>query len=853
MNQKEVPILKQYNEIKSKFQDSILLFRMGDFYETFFDDAKFISSVLNITLTSREYSEKEIPLAGFPIKSADQYILKLVSTGKKIAIADQLEESSKNIKLVKRGVVEVITPGTIMRESLLSEKENNFFAVFYRIEGKNIVGTVDLSTGDLYIYDFKKEETFYDFLMNRDIKEIVSNYKMNFEHKNFTVIDNSFFEFQSSFETLMQIFGSESVEKIKNVDPNYIRATGALLNYLRENYFTDLSQIKTFEMVEITRRMFVDNQTLKNLEIFSRTNGEFENSFLHSVDRTKTPMGGRVLRSLLKSPYNDIEEILKSYRNLERMILKMDKVKILGEYLSKIGDIERINARIVSKRATPRDLVNLKISLRYFKMIFEIVKDLEIEIFNLEISPIDRVIDLIELSIDENIVLDGEKEKFFKKGFDLEYDRLKELSLESSSAIYRMEEEERKRTGINNLRIGYSSVMGYFIEITNSNIDKIPPDYIRKQTLKNAERFINEKIKEYEMDIITAEERLNRLEKELYSKLLERLSSYYLELKKVSSFIGNVDLFYSFSTISFENDYVKPDIGNFYELYIEDGRHPVIEVVDRNNRFIPNSIYMDEKKSLILLTGPNMSGKSTYLRQNALIIFMAHMGLFVPAKKAKIPITDRIFTRIGTSDDLSKGVSTFMAEMLECANIIDNMTERSFIVLDEIGRGTSTFDGLAIAWAIIEFIHDREKSPKTLFATHYHELTELKNKLSKISNMTAKVRRYEDKIVFLRKIVEGSSDESYGIEVAKMAGLPDEIIKNARRILSLLKESEMNVKEKMRSVNQMKLFMGNESEDRYDEIISSLLEKDFNVITPIDALIFLQEIKEKILKLKGKD
>jgi len=850
MKDKDVPILKQYKEIKSNFQDSLLLFRMGDFYETFYEDAKFISSFLNITLTSREYGEDRVPLAGFPIKSADQYIRRLVESGKKIAIADQLEESNKNVKLVRRGVVEVLTPGTIMRESLLSEKENNFFALTYIVDGKNVVSTLDISTGDLFIYDFKDDQNIFDFLRRKDIKEIVSNIKIRIDEKEVKLIDEGFFNFEECFEILKEHFGMDRIERIKNIDEKLVIASGALLSFISESYSTSLEQVKNIEYVDLSKKMILDSQTIRNLEIFSRSNGEYENSFLHSIDRTKTPMGGRALREILKSPYYDKESITKSYDNIERMLLKYDILKSLKELLSNVGDIERINARIISKRATPRCLVNLKESLKNTIKISDIVDTLSIDLPKIDRGAVEKVIQIIDISIDENVVLDGEKEKFFKKGFDPEYDRLKELSLERSKSIYMMEDEEKKRTGINNLRIGYSTVMGYYIEITNSNLDRVPKDYIRKQTLKNAERFVNEKLKQYEIEILTAEERLNKLERELYDKLIERLSIYYIELKKVSTFIGKVDLLYSYTLLSYENDYVKPEIGDFYELYIEDGRHPVIEITNRNERFTPNSLYMDDKRSLILLTGPNMSGKSTYLRQNALIILMAHIGVFVPAKKAKIPLTDRIFTRIGASDDLSKGVSTFMAEMLECSNIIENMTEKSFIVLDEIGRGTSTFDGLSIAWAIIEYIHNLDRSPKTLFATHYHELTELKSKLPKMFNMTAKVRKYDDRIVFLKKIVEGSSDESYGIEVAKMAGLPKEITDNASQILSLLKESEMNVKEKMRDVSQLSLFKNSKEKEKYEEIIKMISEKEIENLTPIESLLFLNDLKKRIEKIK---
>jgi DNA mismatch repair protein MutS len=847
------PLLEQYLEIKKNYSDSILLFRMGDFYETFFEDAKLISEILNITLTSREYASKDVPLAGFPIKSADQYIIRLVKTNRKVAVCEQLEEPNSSIKLVRRGVVEVITPGTIMREALLSERENNYIAALKAGEERAALAVSDISTGEMYSVEFDDIYSARDYLIKLSPSEILTEGKnRDLQSQNARDIDKSYFEAGEANRALTEHFKVKTVDDIgmtKDMRLS-IEAAGALIGYLRENQNKNLQQIKSIKVKSMKERMFVDYQTMRNLEIFERMNGEKGNSFISIIDRTKTPMGARYLRNLMRGPFNDIIEINENLSLVQKFYENIQTSKSLIRTLGEIGDIERINTRIAARRAVPRDLILLSEAVKRLSILRTHLSFMGIEHLIMEPKNLEPASVLIDSAHDKDKVLDNQKERFFRKGFDKAYDELLELSTNTSEMIYRMEEAEKKNTGISNLRIGYNSVMGYYIEITNSNKDKVPKEYIRKQTLKNAERYINDELKNYEHKILSAEERLNSMEKEMFSSIIERLFGYYSSVSELCGQIAYIDYLCLNAVNAFENDWVKPVIGEFDEIYIEDGRHPVVEFVDRVNSFTPNSLSMDRQTRVILLTGPNMSGKSTYLRQNALIIYMAHLGMFVPAKSARIPLTDRIFTRIGASDDISKGVSTLMAEMLESANIINNMTKKSFLVLDEIGRGTSTFDGLAIAWAILEYIHNSEISPKTLFATHYHELTELTVKLAKMKNYTTKVRKTADKIIFLRRVVEGATDESYGIEVAKMAGLPKEVTDNALTILKLLKESEMNIKDKIRDASQMQLFVKEENSDRSKEKIREVIDLiaglDLKDTTPLEALLILEKLKNSL-------
>ncbi|MDD3804077.1 MAG: DNA mismatch repair protein MutS [bacterium] len=852
------PLLDQYIDIKKNYSDSILLFRMGDFYETFYDDAKLVSQILSITLTSREYAGKEIPLAGFPVKAADQYISRLVKTNRKVAVCEQLEEPSSSIKLVRRGVVEVITPGTIMRESLLFEKENNYISALKRGESKASVAVADISTGEMYAVEFNDFESADDYLMKLSVSEVICDHVSEKDSKTIQRrIDPSYFDYEEAKNALKEHFGKNlfSADFLRSAPAESVMAAGGLLAYLKESQNRNISQIREIKQRNLEDRMFVDYQTMRNLELFEKMNGEKSDSFIDAIDTTRTPMGARLLRSMMRSPYCSLPEINEVLNEVKIFVSAIEKTKKIREILSKSGDIERINSRIAAKKATPRDLVLMSSALKLIPSVSEILKEISLERKSFLQPALFEISDLVDLALDREKVLGGEKERFFKKGYEPSYDELLELSNNTSERIFSMEENERKKTGIPNLRIGYNSVMGYYIEVTNSFKDKVPKEYVRKQTLKNAERYINDELKEYEMKVLSAEEKLDAMERAMFASLVDRIFVFSASVAECSREIAHLDLECSYALNAHENDWVMPVMSESDEIYIEDGRHPVVEYVDRSTPFTPNSLSMDKSTRVILLTGPNMSGKSTYLRQNAIIIYMAHLGMYVPAKNARIPLTDRIFTRIGASDDISKGVSTFMAEMLESANIINNMTKRSFLVLDEIGRGTSTFDGLALAWAILEYIHDSPLSPKTLFATHYHELTELSSKLGKLKNRTTKVRKMSDRIVFLRKVIDGSTDESYGVEVAKMAGLPAEITDNAMNILLLLKESELNVKEKMRNVSQLKLFQS-EKQPEDERMTKSVIEKisnaDLKNTTPIEALLLLEDLKKTIKESENK-
>lgn len=841
------PLMKQYKDIKAEYQDAILLFRMGDFFETFYDDAKEISAILGITLTSRGYGGDHIPLAGFPIKSADSYIVRLVKTGRKIAICEQLEEPKKGVKIVKRGVVEVLTPGTIMRDALLSENENNFIAS-YAADKAAVASIADISTGQFSILRFDNTEQMQDYLEKGNISEIIEMESIaGFDKPNVRKVPDYYFSREESEGIVKRHFKVATAEGLGLDTDIAVKAAGSLLQYLEDNQKNGLTQIKSISNKSMSEYMTVDSQTMRNLEILRRNNGDYENSFLHTMDRTNTPMGTRMLRQRMMHPFRDRERIERSHSNLNVLTDNNALFIKLQNELRNIGDIERINARIVTQRATPRDVILLGDALSRIPGLKNLAGQLKIRTDDsfTDCCEVQRMIDEV---LNRDRVLAGKKEMIIRKGFSSEYDNVLDISVNAAKRIKALEEQEKERTGIGNLRIGFNNITGYYIEITNSHKEKTPIDYVWKQSLKNAERYTNTALKEYEDAILHADDRIHELENSIFMQLQNDIAEFYTRIQQNASVIGELDVLCSFAVIGIENSYIRPEMTDSRDIMIEDGRHPVVENVEKSGKFVPNNLIMDSKTRIILLTGPNMSGKSTYLRQNALIVYMAHLGMFVPAKRAKIPLTDRIFTRIGASDDISRGVSTFMAEMLESANIINNMTDSSFIILDEIGRGTSTFDGLSIAWAIVEYLHDSPAMPNTLFATHYHELTELSVKLERLKNYTAKVRRFEDRIVFMRKVVEGSSDESYGIEVARMAGFPDDILKNAYQILSMLKENEENIKGKIRDIEQLKLFgdFAQPAVSKESEIERLLKETDINTITPVEAILLLEKLKKKI-------
>ena len=840
----KTPLMQQYENIKKEYTDSILLFRMGDFYETFYSDAKTVSKILGITLTARHYTSETIPMAGFPIKSADIYINRLVQSSRKIAICEQLEEPKKGMKLVKRGVTEVITPGTLMRQSLLNEKENNYIASF--MSDKNHYAALsDITTGEFRLIRFDTKDKMYDFMRKTKISEIITAEEYVFEDiAHFNLIPQYNYNLTENENTLKKHFNVSKLHGLGIDDNEAVIAAGVLINYINENQKTASAQIRVIKTENDSAYMYVDEQTLRNLEIFTRINGQYEYSFLHVIDRTSTPMGARALRNHLLHPYIEPSDIDRRLNETEYLIASRETMHKLTDHISSIGDIERIGIRILTMKASYRDVILLKNALMRIPDINALLSKAGIDKSFYDIQEMNEIIKLIDMSLDEHRILKGKKERNIKSGYNSEYDKLVDMSGNALGHIRQMESEEKNATGINTLKIGFNNIAGYFIEVTHSNKSKVPPQYIWKQSLKNSTRYTTAALKEYEDAVLHSDEKISELEKIIFNDILKEISNYYDILKANAQCIASLDMSLSFAVLAHEQSYTRPQFSDI-RILIENGRHPVVEAVEGIGRFVPNSLIMDEKTQIILLTGPNMSGKSTYLRQNALILYMAHLGMYVPAERAVLPVTDRIFTRIGASDDISRGVSTFMAEMLESANIINNMTERSFIILDEIGRGTSTFDGLSIAWAIVEYLHECREKPNTLFATHYHELTELDIKLDRLKNYTTKIRKVKNRVLYLKKIIEGKSDESYGLEVAKMAGFPDSIIQSGYMILSMLKENEENIRSKIREIEQMQLFeIKNSISEVHSEIVQMLNNTDINDITPIESMLILKKLKD---------
>ncbi len=843
----KTPLMKQYSEIKNDYTDALLLFRMGDFYETFYDDAKIVSAYLGITLTARHYKDETIPMAGFPVKSADMYISRLVSSGRKIAVCEQLEAPNKNIKLVKRGVVEVLTPGTLMRESLLNDKENNYIAACISSEN-HYIALSDITTGEFRVIKFDTKENLKDFLRKTKVSEILEKESSPItESSNVHLMNDFNYSFNDNERTVKRHFNITALDGIGLIDNESVIVAGVLLNYINENLKNSAVQITCIKFENNADYMYIDEQTLRNLEIFSRINGEQENSFLDIIDKTSTPMGARYLRYMLYHPYIETQKINSRLNEVEMLLNNSNIFRYLKNEIRSIGDIERIAIRIKTGKASYRDVILLEQALSRIPLIRNHLKNIKIESYNEKLNDLPDISKLINSALDKNKILNGKKERIIKSGYNNDYDNIIDISKNAVSRIREMENEEKTKTGISTLRISFNNIAGYYIEISNLKKDKVPPEYIWKQSLKNSTRYTTAELREYEEAVLHSDENLNKLENELFTKILERIAENFDELKDNAFAISSIDLSLSYGEMASQYNYIRPIVNEGKDIHIEKGRHPVVEAVEGRGKFIPNSLKTDLETQIILLTGPNMSGKSTYLRQNALIIYMTHLGMYVPAEYANIPLTDRIFTRIGASDDLSRGVSTFMAEMLESANIINNMTNRSFIILDEIGRGTSTFDGLSIAWAIVEYLHDCPEMPNILFATHYHELTELSLKLKRLKNYTTRVKRVKNRVIYLKRIIEGKSDDSYGLEVARMAGFPESIINNGYSILALLKENEENIREKIRDIEQLKLFNNSELKNNWkSEIIKSLNEIDINRTSPVEALLILETLKNKV-------
>ncbi len=852
------PLMKQYFSIKERYKDAILFFRLGDFYEMFGEDAIVASKILGIALTTRDKDRDDpIPMCGVPHFTAETYISKLIKAGYRVALCEQLEDPSQAKGLVERDVVRVITAGTHIPEEA---KENSYILSFFPYGRNTGIAIADLHVGEFLIGEtdgdlvdeitrFQPKEILYPASLREDIrfKDLLKDYYC-------TAFEDWYFDSQEAMRTLLRFFRVSSLEGF-GIDgmTSGISAAGALITYLET---TQKGVLNFKKITPLFRRdfLYMDASTIRNLELLrSFADNSVHGSLLWVLDETLTPMGGRLLRNSITRPLLDIEEINTRLSIVEALWDSGEVLEFMRGFLRKIQDIERLSNKIATMTAGPRDLVSLKNSLKVIPQIKKILSGFtepSILDLNSRIRFPEEVVSLIEEAIVDDPPMLPRDGGFIKEGFDSRVDELRDLQLHSREVITRMEAEERQRTGIQSLKIGYNRVFGYYIEVTKANLRQIPPDYERKQTLVNAERFVTPRLKEYEARILGAEEELKRLEYEIFQKILSELKPFTEEIKELSASIALLDMLSAFAVVARRYNYTKPVVDDGYTIEITDGRHPAIERIQREERFVPNNLFINtDSDRFLIITGPNMAGKSTYMRQNALIVIMAQMGSFVPAQRARIGLVDRIFTRIGASDFLTKGQSTFMVEMIETANILHNATPRSLIILDEVGRGTSTFDGISIAWAVAEYIAKKIKA-RTLFATHYHELTELSLTLDGVKNYNITVKEWGDEIIFLRKIDEGPADKSYGIQVARLAGLPEEVLQRAKEILANLEDTELNSAGMPRFYGripdtplQLDLFGG-----AIHPVIMELRSLDLAGLKPDDAMRILKRLKKKAEK-----
>lgn len=870
---KLTPMLKQFVNIKEKHPDKFILFRMGDFYETFFDDAKKAAKILGITLTARDKkAENPIPLAGFPYHALDNYLDKLVKRGEKVVICEQLEDPKKAKGIVKRGIVDIITPGSIIDGKLINQFDHNFLAAVYLPKNKKVYGfsIIDISTGDfrftevnekMLLNEIQRNKPSEIIVDNEASKKYISEFKMDYE-PTITIYESWFFDHDEAKKILKKHFGTTTLEGFGAKDRKTgTTAAGIALGYVKSLKNGELKHISKLQHYAISDFMQLDEISRRNLELNrSIRYGTDFGTLAKSIDKTKTPMGARKLNDWMLNPLLNKQMIEKRSGAVEALIEKFSFTIELREILKSIGDLSRIISKIGSLRANPRDMIALINYLQTSPSISEILNkfdDVLLDSLKDQIEDYSSIQNLIDSAIIEEAPTQITDGGVIKEGYNDDLDDLREVSKNGKSWIAKLEKEEKDKTGISSLKVSYNKVFGYYIEVTKTHKDKVPEYYIRKQTLVNSERYISPKLKEYEAKVLGAEERIKNLEYELFVEIRKKLYEKVEFMQKFVLVVTKLDVLSNFAFIGHNRNYTKPQFNDEFELEIKNSRHPVIELILDDEEFIPNDVNMDNKNNLItLLTGPNMAGKSTYLRQIGLLAIMAQMGSFIPAESANMPIFDKVFTRVGASDNLAMGQSTFLVEMIETANILNSATPRSLILLDEIGRGTSTFDGLSLAWAIVEHIHNNSNiSAMTLFATHYHELTELENILTKVKNYNILVKEWNDEIIFLRKIERGCADQSYGIQVARLAGVPQKVINRAKQILQNLEEHELspqglsaNAKKSLvTNASQMDIFDAIiEKSDKKDKILQQIKELDVNNLTPIEAIKKLSELQDKL-------
>jgi DNA mismatch repair protein MutS len=858
----ETPLMKQYNSIKAKHPDALLLFRVGDFYETFSEDAIKTSKILGIVLTRRANGAASyVELAGFPHHALNTYLPKLVKAGQRVAICEQLEDPKLTKKIVKRGVTEMVTPGVALNENVLEQKHNNFLAAIDLQEKNSGISFLDISTGEFFVSQGNKE--YIDKLLQgfKPSEVIIQRNKLNrfkeiFGEKHYTTtFDDWVFTHDFAYELLTKQFRTKSLKGYGIEDlQQAIIAAGAALHYLSETHHDKLQHINAISRIEEDRYVWLDRFTARNLELLY-THNENAPTLLDVLDQSISPMGGRMLKRWMVLPLKEKGPVQERLDMVEMFIKNEDLADKLRAQFRLVGDLERLISKVAVGKINPREVVQIRKALDAIEKIQSYCKDADHPILNKyaeQLNPCATIRNRIASEVNDDPPVQLLKGNIIKDGVSTELDDLRHLAHSGKDYLEQIRDREVKATGIPSLKIGYNNVFGYYLEVTNTHKDKVPEEWHRKQTLVNCERYITEELKEYEQKILGAEEKILALETILFNELVVALTDYIKPVQLNAGIVARIDCLLSFATVSEENNYTKPEINDSLILDITDGRHPVIEKnLPPGEQYVPNSIYLDnEKQQIIILTGPNMSGKSALLRQTALITLMAQMGCFVPAKKASIGLVDKIFTRVGASDNIASGESTFMVEMNETASILNNISDRSLILLDEIGRGTSTYDGISIAWAITEYIHNHPIfRAKVLFATHYHELNEMTASMPRIRNFHISIKEVGKEVIFLRKIEPGGSEHSFGIHVARMAGMPSSVIRRADDLLLQLEQSHSGEKlsyrpdPKEKSGEDFQLSFIQLDDPLLLQIKEDILNTDINTLTPVEALMKLNEIK----------
>ena len=855
---KETPLMKQYNQIKSKYPDALLLFRVGDFYETFGEDAVKAAAVLDIVLTNRNNGTERSELAGFPYHSINTYLPRLVKAGYRVAICDQLEDPKTVKGIVKRGVTELVTPGVALNDDILQSKSNNFLASVWIGKQVNGVAFLDVSTGE--------------FLVSQGDKSYIDKLLQNFHPSELLIAKHQKKEFAAAFGGDFHcfyledwVFKEDYAQQLltKHFQTNSLKgfgveeltdallSAGAILYYLSETQHHQLQHITRIQRIAEEAYVWLDKFTIRNLELYTGSSAQSV-SLLDVIDKTLSPMGSRILKRWLALPLKKIEKIRQRHEVVAYFLKQLPELESIKEHIARIGDIERLISKVATQKINPREVVQLCSSLEHIPQIKQLCLTSGNESLSLlgdKLHDCQQLCTRIRETLNEEAPVNIAKGNAIAAGYSAELDELRGLSHSGKSYLDDLLLRETQRTGIPSLKIDNNNVFGYYLEVRNTHKDKVPADWVRKQTLVNAERYITNELKEYEAKILGAEEKIGQLEQALYAELLNYIAEYIAPVQQNAILVGQLDCLAGFATLALQNNYQQPEMSDDYVIDIKEGRHPVIEKqLPIDTPYIANDVYLDrEQQQIIMITGPNMSGKSAILRQTALIVLLAQIGSFVPATSAHIGIIDKIFTRVGASDNISLGESTFMVEMNEAALILNNISERSLVLLDEIGRGTSTYDGISIAWAIAEYLHQHPSRAKTLFATHYHELNEMTESFERIKNYNVSVKETSDSVLFLRKLVAGGSAHSFGIHVAKMAGMPQYVIQKANKMLQKLEENHnIAPQTSLKSSNkEMQLSFFDLNDPLLEELKADLLGLDLNTLTPIEALMKLNEMKAR--------